>query len=153
MRAGAFSKLCYQKDWHGKAKKLHFLSVQMEQKLTEKRKKKAGKPIMIWRHKKPRCFKSTSPPDTLAEVSYFDGLKSWMQVHIMENFLDTLNCQLVREERKVMLLLDNATVHLPSLIDMYSNIKIVFLPKNTTSRLQPLDAGITQSFKSKYRKK
>ena len=70
----------------------------------------------------------------------------------MENVLDALNPQMVREGRKVMLLLDNATVHPPSLIDMYINIKTVFLPKNTTLRLQPLDAGIIQSFKSKYRK-
>ena len=114
---------------------------------------KVGKPIVIWRSKKPRCFRLASAPDKLAEVSYFDDSKSWMQVVIMENVLDTLNRQMRKQGRKVILFLDNATVHPTSLIDMYSNIKIVFLPKNTTSRLQPLDAGIIQSFKSKYRKK
>ena len=76
-----------------------------------------------------------------------------MQVEIMEKVLDTLNHQMRKQGRKVILFLENATVHPTSLIDMYSNIKIVFLPKNTTSRLQPLDAGIIQSFKTKYQKK
>ena len=71
----------------------------------------------------------------------------------MEKVLDTLNHQMRKQGRKVILFLDNATVHPTSLIDMYNNIKIVFLPKNTFSRLQPLDVGIIQSFKTKYRKK
>ena len=69
-----------------------------------------------------------------------------MEAKIMETVLETLNSQMAKEERNVILFLDNATVHPTSLVDKFSNIKVVFLPKNTTSRLQLLDAGIIQSF-------
>ena len=114
---------------------------------------KLGIPIVIWKSNTPRCFKKASAPDILSKVMYFSDPKSWMQVEIMEKILENLNNQMMKEKRKVVLFLDNATVHPPSLVDKFSNIKIVFLPKNTTSRLQPLDAGIIQSFKCKYRKK
>ena len=71
----------------------------------------------------------------------------------MEKVLDSLNFQMRKEIRNVILFLDNATVHPTSLIYMYSNIKTVFLPKIAMSRLQSLDAGIIQSFKTKQRKK
>ena len=56
--------------------------------------------------------------------------------------METLNCQMVKEEGNYFLFLDNATVHPTSLVDKLSNIKVVFLPKNTTSCIKPLDAGI-----------
>ncbi|XP_057305262.1 tigger transposable element-derived protein 4-like [Hydractinia symbiolongicarpus] len=71
----------------------------------------------------------------------------------METVLTRFNRKLVLEDRKVILFLDNAPCHPESIIGQFSQIKIVFLPKNTTSRLQPLDAGIIQNFKVKYRKR
>ena len=75
-----------------------------------------------------------------------------MTSEIFETVLSKLNRKLVFENRKVILFLDNATCHPKSMDDKFSNIKIVFLPKNTTSRLQSLDAGIIRNFKVKYRK-
>ena len=88
----------------------------------------------------------------ITKVAYFSDPKSWMQITIMENGLQKFNSQVISEKRKVILFLGNATAHSEALVGKYSKIKVVFLSMNTTSRLQPLDAGIIQSFKVKYRK-
>ena len=58
----------------------------------------------------------------------------------------------MKKERKILLLLDNVSSHNPNLKDRFSNIRVIFLPKNTTSKLQPLDAGIIKNFKVHYRR-
>ena len=70
---------------------------------------------------------------------------------IMNDVLKTINCQLKIQQRKVLLFVDNVSSHDPDLKDKFSNIKVIFLPVNTTSRLQPLDAGIIKNFKVHYR--
>ena len=107
------------------------------------------KPIVIWKSKKARCFKRTNAASKLKKVSYFADAKSWMQIDIIEKVLEKLNYIMKLENRNVLLFLDNAPVHPENLVGKYSNIKIVFLPKNTTSRLQPLDASIIKNFKVK----
>ena len=68
----------------------------------------------------------------------------------MEKVLQKLNNMMKLENWNILLFLDNARVHPESLVGKYSNIRISFLLKNATSRLQPLDASIIQSFKIKY---
>ena len=75
-----------------------------------------------------------------------------MNARIMDTILSELNRRLVKEKRNILLLLDNVSSHTPDLKEKFSNIKVVFLPVNTTSKLQPLDAGIIKNFKVHYRK-
>jgi len=50
-----------------------------------------------------------------------------------------------------VLLIDNARCH-PSAKSLSTDqIKIIYLPPNTTSLIQPMDQGIIESFKRKYR--
>jgi hypothetical protein len=51
------------------------------------------------------------------------------------------------ENRKALIFLDNAPCH-PKM--EFSNVKLVFLPPNTTAGTQPLDSGIIRNFKVKY---
>ena len=71
----------------------------------------------------------------------------------MEAVLARFNRKLVFEDRKVILFLNDATCHPESMIGQFSQIKIIVLPNNETSRLRPLDAGLIQNFKVKYGKR
>lgn len=52
-----------------------------------------------------------------------------------------------------LLFMDNVPCHPESLKGKFSNINAVFLPKNTTSKTPPHDAGIIASWKVLYRKR
>ena len=54
------------------------------------------------------------------------------------------------QRREILLFIGNCRAHPATEL---SNIKLVFLPPNTTSRLQPCDAGIIANVKSLYRKR
>ena len=52
-----------------------------------------------------------------------------------------------RENRKILLLVDNIPTYAINNPELLTHIKVHFLPLNTTSHLQPLDASIIHSFK------
>ena len=74
-----------------------------------------------------------------------------MTGNILESVLSKLNRQLSAKGQKIALLMDNAGCHPEDLKDRFSNIRIIFLPANTISMLQPLDLGIIKNFKVHYR--
>lgn len=72
-----------------------------------------------------------------------------MTQEVFRKIMKSFNNRMIREKRHVLLLLDNAAVHESGLL--LSNVKLQFLPPNTTSHTQPLDAGIIANFKNHYR--
>ena len=99
-------------------------------------------PIVIGKSASPQCFKGIRDKKMPLGVPYYSNAKAWMNSVIMLDILNKINQKLARQKRKVILFLDNVSSHSQDLVGKFSNIKVVFLPKNTTSRLQPLDAGI-----------
>ncbi|KAF7701469.1 Tigger transposable element-derived protein 6 [Cucumispora dikerogammari] len=52
------------------------------------------------------------------------------------------------KKKNILLLMDNCLSH--KITYSSSNIKLVFLPKDSTSKTRPLDSGIIRSFKAKF---
>lgn len=105
-------------------------------------------PIVIGKFKNPHGLKYLNLKKL--KIKYMWNKKAWMSLEIFNNILMEMNDLFRQENRKVLLLLDNAPVH-PVTGD-YSNIELFHFPPNTTSRIQPLDQGIIFSFKSNYKK-
>ena len=115
---------------------------------------KVDEPVIIWKSKKPRCFRNMKNNDLSRPlgVHYFSNKKAWMNGEIMSKVLKRHDRKMKLQNRNFLLFLDSATSHQEWIQKSLTNFKLVFLPKNTTSRLQPLNAGIIRAFKLKYRK-
>lgn len=103
------------------------------------------KPLVIGKSNKPRCFKGIKS----FPVTYRANKKAWMTHDLFTEWLIDLNADMKRQKRKIAMFIDNCSAHNdpPAL----SHVQVIFLPPNTTSKLQPLDQGIIKVFKGFYR--
>ena len=72
-----------------------------------------------------------------------------MNSDLFEEWVRELDRKFEREERKVVLIVDNCPAH--PVIKNLKAIELVFLPRNTISHTQPMDQGVIWSLKSKYK--
>ncbi len=90
--------------------------------------------VVIGKYAKPRCFKNVKSLPVI-----YENNSNWMKNKIFTKILHKLNKRMADQGRHVLLFVNNCSAH--TVTNDYSNIKIIFLPPNTTSRLQPMDQG------------
>lgn len=103
--------------------------------------------FVIGKAKNPRCFKNIKK----LPCRYRAQKKSWMDSILFEEWVREINKMFQAEERNVVLIVDNCPAH-PTIEDL-SNLKLIFLPPNTTSVTQPMDQGVIRCLKAHYRKR
>ena len=106
-------------------------------------------PLFIGKSKKPRCFNNCDQSEL--GILYYAQSSAWMDEAIFKQYLQSWDSMLASEDTQILLLLDNFSGHFTD-YDC-DNIRLYYFPPNTTSELQPLDAGIISSFKQGYKQR
>ena len=60
-----------------------------------------------------------------------------------------MDIKFTKEKKKVLLIIDNCLAH-PTINNLKS-IELIFLPPNTTSKLQPMNQGVIRALKAYYK--
>ncbi len=107
-------------------------------------------PLIIGKYANPRCFKNVNIRNL--PMTYRSNTKAWMLTTLFQEWILDFNRQVARKHgnQRVLLLLDNCTSHKLEGLSL-SHVDVHFLPPNTTSKIQLMDAGIIMSFKKHYR--
>ena len=108
----------------------------------------------IGNSKNPRAIAAVnSTPANVLRGRWNSNPKAWMNTEVFCEWLLDLNRRFRGQNKKMILLVDNCPGHKTGPVDdQLDFVRVVFLPKNTTSEIQPCDAGIIQAFKTAYRR-
>ncbi|KAK0169767.1 hypothetical protein PV328_010408 [Microctonus aethiopoides] len=109
--------------------------------------------VVIGRSTEPVCMKNI----TQLPVHYKSQECAWMVSSLFKEWFFTefvpkvtLYLKSKKLPIKAVLLVDNCSSH-PQKLQIGTNIKVIFLPPNTSALIQPMDQGVLQYLKLKYR--
>ena len=100
--------------------------------------------LAIGKFAKLQCFKGVQ----ILPILYEANRKAWIVSDLFQQWIKKLDAKFHRQGRQVILFVDNCPAH--PMVESLQSIKVVFLPPNTTSELQPCDMGIIKNLKVKY---
>ncbi|CAI5981822.1 unnamed protein product [Closterium sp. NIES-64] len=119
------------------------------------------KPLVISKSKRPHDFRPDYNPE---EYCYWHhNAKGWMTSNLLKHFIKQLDTAMYVEGKKIVVLLDNASNRTlktegATREDMFGfctvalgNVRLEYLPPNTTYFTQPLDQGLISMAKARYR--
>ncbi|KAL0213543.1 hypothetical protein RCL1_007169 [Eukaryota sp. TZLM3-RCL] len=105
---------------------------------------------VIGKSQRPRALRNINIDES--KFIYRSNKKAWLYSHNFEEVCLQLNQYCEANNEKGALICDNVSTHFIDPELELTHLEIIYLPPNTTSILQPLDAGIIRSIKAKYRK-
>ncbi|XP_042215868.1 tigger transposable element-derived protein 1-like [Homarus americanus] len=115
------------------------------------------KPLLVYHSENPRALKGYAKSSL--PVIWHSNKKAWMIMTLFQDWFTNYFCPAVERynakrniSNKALLLLDNAPSHPVNLNDLLDNVRVEYryIPKNTTSLLQPMDQGVIANFKAYY---
>ncbi|XP_066940983.1 tigger transposable element-derived protein 1-like [Macrobrachium rosenbergii] len=113
------------------------------------------KPLLVYLAENPRAFKGIFKSQL--PVIWKSNKKAWVTLMVFKDWFNDHFVPAVERYRalkglpfKVLLVLDNGPGHRANLSNMHPNVKVVYLPPNTTSLIQPMNQGVFANFKAHY---
>ncbi|CAI5474340.1 unnamed protein product [Closterium sp. Yama58-4] len=120
------------------------------------------RPYVISKSRRPHDFRPDYNPEELCYWRH--NAKGWMTSSLFTHYIEQLDAAMYAEGRKIVVLLDNASSHTlkteGATTEDYmfgfrtcalGNVRLVYLPPNTTCFTQPLDQGLISMAKARYR--
>lgn len=106
------------------------------------------KPLVIGKSRNPRSFSNMQS----LPCEYRNQDRAWMTGDLFISWVRSFDKQMQKNSRMVVLFVDNCPAH-PKNIPGLQNVRVEFLPPNSTSVLQPMDQGVIKVLKQHYRKR